>query len=67
MPEAHAIDITKCIECPYCGTPSPEQKRAPCQHPLRLVFETSVELEDVPPKMCPIRTKLTVLRIVMVH
>ena len=64
--QAHAIDIEKCEECPYCGYKQmqPEDKTAQCTHPNRLAFEQlQVAVEEAPPKSCPHRVKLTVLRV----
>ena len=68
MPDAHAIDITKCNECPY-GPDSatmPEAKTTQCKHPLRLIGENlEVTIDAPPPATCPHREKLTVLRVIV--
>ena len=66
--QAHAIDLTKCVECPYGAdraTP-PEAKTAQCTHPKRMAGERlEVELEAPPPSTCPHRERLTVLRVIV--
>ena len=66
MTEAHAIDIEKCVECPYGAdsATSPEAKTAMCTHPLRLAIEVlEVLLHAPPPATCPHREKWTVMRV----
>jgi len=64
--QAHAIDIEKCVECPYgadASTP-PEATTTQCKHPLRLAGEQlEVSLAAPPPATCPHRAKMTVLRV----
>lgn len=63
---AHAIDVEKCRECPYCGCKQmgPEDMEAQCTHPLRLDFEQlKVFTDEAPPASCPHRKMLTVLRV----
>ncbi len=66
--QAHAIDITRCVECPYGADSAtqPEAKTAQCTHPLRMAGEQlKVALEQPPPANCPHRAKMTVLRVIV--
>ncbi len=66
MPEAHAIDIERCSECPFGADSAtmPEQKTGQCSHPNIMVgARLDVLLDDPPPFSCPLRPKLTVLRV----
>ncbi|MDP6423652.1 MAG: hypothetical protein QGG14_02865 [Planctomycetota bacterium] len=61
---AHAIDIERCTECPLVGTHTKQDKSVPCCHPLRMAIERlEVNPWKSPPKHCPHRTQLTVLRV----
>lgn len=66
--QAHAIDIHTCGECPYGphdGT-SPEAKTTMCSHPKRLAIEMiEVMIQEPPPKTCPHREIMTILRVVV--
>jgi len=62
--EAYAVDIERCTECPFVYTHTKSDKAVPCTHPLRLAVERlQVHPFKRPPKHCPLRSKLTVLRV----
>jgi hypothetical protein len=65
--DAKALLISKCVECPFVGTPGPEQPLARCTHPDREVYEAMVVLERKPPVTCPLRELPMVLHVAGLH
>ena len=69
--ETHTIEINRCIDCPFVGAPLPYRVEVWCEHPLRessdlpnVISEAALIAPGAkPPKDCPIRRKLTVLRV----
>ncbi len=64
MPDAHAIDIELCTECPFISEHTRDDKTAQCTHPAHGWQILGVNPFSSPPRGdCPLRHKLTVLRV----
>lgn len=64
MTEAHAIDIERCTECPFISEHTRDDRTAQCTHPaITIAYGLDVNPRNKPPKTCPVRHKLTVLRV----
>ena len=63
--EAHAVDITRCTECPYVSEHKQGDRRAACTHPSRMIYDKfTVAWNEAPPVSCPHRAKPTLLRVI---
>ncbi len=61
---AHAIDIELCTECPFISEHTRDDKSTLCTHPSHPPFQQLYGHPfKAPPELCPIRHKLTVLRV----
>ena len=61
---AHAIYIECCTECPLARAHEKGDEIGHCDHPGMLSIEQlQVRLRYVPPKACPLRSLVVVLRV----